>query len=62
MTINLPLPKWLAQKFARPKPQALVRAHLKTRQILPTLPQGKPGSIRLQDDDSPPGHRIQWRL
>jgi hypothetical protein len=62
MTINLPLPKWLARKFARPKPQAAIRAEMKMRQVLPTLSKSKQGPSRLQDDASPPGYRIQWRL
>jgi hypothetical protein len=61
MTINFLLPKWLARKFARPRPPAVPRSHLKVRQVLPMLPKTKPGSVRFQDDDSPPGYRIQWR-
>jgi hypothetical protein len=60
MTINLLLPKWLARKFARPRPRAGTRSHLKVRQVLPTLPKSKPGSVRFQDDNRPPGYRIQW--
>jgi hypothetical protein len=41
MIINLPLPKWLARKFARPRPRAALRPELKRRQILPTLPEQK---------------------
>jgi hypothetical protein len=61
MTINLLLPKWLARKFARPKPQAAIRPHLKVRQILPTLPTNQRSPARFQDDNSPAGFRIQWR-
>jgi hypothetical protein len=34
---------------------------LKTRQVLPELPKGKRDAVRFQNDDSPPGYRIQWR-
>jgi hypothetical protein len=61
MTINLLLPKWLARKFARPRPKAAIRPHLKVRQILPTLPTNQLRLARFQDDSSPAGFRIQWR-
>jgi hypothetical protein len=61
MTINLPLPKWLARRFARPRPRRATPAPLKQRQLLPTLPTQMRQFIRFQDDDSPPGYRIQWR-
>ena len=61
MTINLLLPKWLARRFARPRPKRATPAQLKQRQLLPTLPKPKRRAIRFQDDDSPPGYRIQWR-
>jgi hypothetical protein len=61
MTINLLLPKWLARRFARPRPKRATPAQLKQRQVLPTLPKQKRQFIRFQDDDSPPGYRIQWR-
>jgi hypothetical protein len=53
--------KWLARRFARPQPKQVTLAQLKQRQLLPTLPKQKRRFIRFQDDDSPPGHRIQWR-
>jgi hypothetical protein len=63
MTINLLLPKWLARRFARPRPKPATPAQLKQRQLLPTLPKPqKRRFLRFQDDDSPPGYRIQWRL
>ena len=61
MTINLLLPKWLARRFARPRARRATPAELKQRQLLPTLPEQK-RLDRFQDDDSPPGYRIQWRL
>jgi hypothetical protein len=61
MTIKLPLPKWLPRRFAKPIPRAVTRARLKERQLLRTLPNDAPKHARLQDDDSPPGYRIQWR-
>jgi len=62
MTINLLLPKWLARRFAKPRPGRATAAALKQRQVLPTLPNREQNPVRLQDDDSPPGYRIQWRL
>jgi hypothetical protein len=62
MTINLRLPKWLTRRFARPRPKQPAQPHLKQRQLLPTLPyHQRPPPPRFQDDDSPPGYRIQWR-
>jgi hypothetical protein len=60
MTINLPLPKWLARKFARPRPGVASRAELKKRQVLPTLSISKLNNARFQDDDSPPGFKVRW--
>jgi hypothetical protein len=39
-----------------------VSANKKDRQVLPALPQQEPPPVRWQDDDSPPGHRLLWRL
>jgi hypothetical protein len=61
MNIKLPLPKWLARRFARPRPGRPASAKLKQRQLLPTLPKRKRRFIRFQDGDRPPGYRIQWR-
>ncbi|HEY4416117.1 MAG TPA: hypothetical protein VGO57_10525 [Verrucomicrobiae bacterium] len=62
MNLSILIPKWLAQRFARPKPSPVLRANLKQRQILPALPKNHQGVGRFQDDDSPPGRRLQWRL
>jgi hypothetical protein len=62
MNFTILLPKWLVQKLARPKPPLAAPPDLKQRQLLPTLPKADLRTARFQDDDSPPGHRIQWRL
>jgi hypothetical protein len=62
MNFSILIPKWLAQRFARPKPPPAVPSNLKQRQLLPTLPKADLSTARFQDDDSPPGYRIQWRL
>ena len=61
MTINTYLPKWLARRFARPRPRPAIRPQMKMRQILPTLPKSRRSSARFQDDASPEGRLIQWR-
>ena len=61
MTIITYFPKWLARRFARQRPNRAIRPQLKQRQILPTLPGKQSAPARFQDDDSPPGYRIQWR-
>ena len=61
MTISILFPRWLARRFARPRPGQKVRPHLKIRQVLPTLPKNKRTFARFQDDNSPAGGRIQWR-
>jgi hypothetical protein len=64
MTITQYFPQWLRGRFQKPVPQNVkVKARgKKDRQVLPTLPDLKRAQVRLQDDDSPPGYRIQWRL
>jgi len=55
-------PKWLRQRLkkpAQPKPKSVNK---KERQVLPTLPKLKQSSTAFQDDDSPAGYRILWRL
>jgi hypothetical protein len=62
MNLSILLPKWLARKIARSKASPRARPLLKQRQLLKTLPPPEPQPPRFQDDDSPPGYRIQWRL
>ncbi|HTB85113.1 MAG TPA: hypothetical protein VK742_15795 [Candidatus Sulfotelmatobacter sp.] len=62
MNLTILTPKWLVRKIARPKPPPRARYQLKQRQLLKTLPTPEPPVARFQDDDSPPGYRIQWRL
>ena len=62
MNISIYIPKWLAWQLARPKQPPAVRPNLKQRQPLPTLPKACLDNVRFQDDDSPAGYRIHWRL
>ena len=59
MTITQYVPRWLRVRLRKPAPQITKPINKKERQILPTLP--RTDSVRLQDDNSPPGYRIQWR-
>lgn len=61
-TIVRLIPQWLRSRWERPVPQPPVSANKKDRQVLPALPQQEPPPVRWQDDDSPPGHRLLWRL
>ena len=62
MTIAQYFPQWLRSRLQKPAPQSVSARSKKQRQILPTLPNPKRRSIRFQDDGSPPGYRILWRL
>jgi hypothetical protein len=62
MTISQYLPRWLRSRLQQPAPQKIRTLSKKDRQVLPTLPNVKRPAVRFQDDDSPPGYRIQWRL
>ena len=62
MIIAQYIPQWLRSRLQKPAPQKARVRTKKERQILPTMPNLKRPPIRLQDDDSPPGYRIQWRL
>jgi hypothetical protein len=56
------VPKWLRvrlQKPAQPKSKTIRK---KDRQVLPILPKTECPPIRWQDDDSPAGNRVVWRL
>jgi hypothetical protein len=62
MTIAQYIPPWLRSRLPKPAPQKIKILSKKDRQILPTIPNPNRASIRLQDDDSPPGYRILWRM
>jgi hypothetical protein len=62
MTITQYVPQWLRVRFQKPAPQKAQPINKKEKQILPTLPKAPSPPVKLQDDDSPPGFRIQWRL
>ena len=62
MTINQYLPQWLRGRLEKPVPQKIKPVNKKERQLLPTLPNVERPTVRLQDDDSPPGYRVVWRL
>jgi hypothetical protein len=61
-TIVQYLPQWLRSRLRKPAPQKVTRPSKKDRQVLPTLPNWKQSSTAFQDDESPPGYRILWRL
>jgi len=62
MTITNYLPQWLARRLTVLRRRRVANAGMKKRQALPTLPKTERANHRFQDDDSPAGHRIQWRL
>jgi hypothetical protein len=62
MTIAQYLPRWLRSFARKPPPQRAARRSKKDRQVLPTLPNLKQPSTAFQDDQSPAGYRILWRL
>ena len=61
-TIVQYIPQWLRSQLQRPAPRRITTANKKSRQVLPTLPKQKRPPIPWQDDSSPPGYRILWRL
>ena len=62
MTIVQYLPQWLRNRWQKPTPQNAQTVSKKNRQVLPTLPRPKCPPIPWQDDDSPPGYPIYWRM
>src|SRR5438045_2454922 len=62
MTIAQYLPRWLRIRPQKTVPQNPKTINKKEKQILPTLPKAERRPNRFQDDDSPPGFRILWRL
>ena len=53
---------WLRSRRQKAAPQKPKPVNKKDRQVLPTLPNLKQSSTAFQDDDSPAGYRILWRL
>lgn len=62
MTIARYLPQWLRSRLQQPPSQKPRARSKKERQVLPTLPKPQPSPVRWQDDDSPPGYRVLWRM
>jgi hypothetical protein len=56
------LPQWLRGRSQKSASQSLKSISKKDRQVLPTLPQQSRPPIPWQDDNSPAGFRILWRL
>jgi hypothetical protein len=57
------VPGWLrARVQTAPLTPPLKVADKKARQVLPTLPKPKPPPVLAQDDSSPPGYRLLWRI
>jgi len=61
-TIVQYLPQWLRSRLPKNAPPKPKPVNKKDRQVLPTLPNWRQSSKAFQDDDSPPGYRILWRL
>ena len=56
------VPQWLRARLQKPTPQQTAKADKKDRQVLPTLPKQTRPPIPWQDDSSPAGYRVLWRL
>jgi hypothetical protein len=56
------IPQWLRARWQRPSPRQTTNVNKKDRQVLPTLPKQKRPPIPWQDDSSPAGYRVLWRL
>jgi hypothetical protein len=56
------LPQWLRGRSQKSASRSVKTISKKDRQVLPMLPQQSRPSSPWQDDHSPPGYRIQWRL
>jgi hypothetical protein len=56
------IPQWLRARWQRPNPEQTKKVNKKDRQVLPTLPKQERPPIPLQDDSSPAGYRVLWRL
>jgi len=60
MTITQYIPNWLRSRLA--KPQKTTTQIKKQAQVLPTAPKIPPDPKRFQQDDSPPGYRVLWKM
>ncbi len=62
MTIEAFLPQWVRVRLRKPRPSPAKSLSKKEHQVLPTVELPAQPPVRLQDDDSPPGFRINWRM
>jgi hypothetical protein len=61
-TIAQYVPRWLRTRLQKPiQPQPKANSK-RDRQALPTLPKQERPPIPWQDDSSPAGYRLLWRL
>ena len=56
------IPQWLRSRLQKPAPQSVRNLSKKDLQILPTVPKAKHPSILFQQDASPAGYRVLWRI
>ena len=56
------IPQWLRSRLQRPASRQHTNVNKKDRQVLPTLPKQERPRIPWQDDNSPAGYRVLWRL
>ena len=62
MTITQYFPQWLRGRLQKAEPQKVRTPSKKERQVLPTLQNVKQRVARFQEDESPPGVRLQWKF
>ena len=62
MTIVQYLPKWLRGRLRISVPQKVTQLNTKDSEAVPALEKSTRGSPPFQDDRSPTGYRIVWRL
>ena len=56
------IPQWLRSRWQLDAAPQLKIRNKKDRQVLPTLPKQKRPPIPWQNDSSPAGYRVLWRL
>lgn len=56
------IPQWLRARLQKPTPPQIAKPDKTDRQVLPTLPKQERPPIPCQDDSSPAGYRVLWRL
>jgi len=56
------IPQWLRARRQRSTPRQIPDVNKKDRQVLPTLPKQERPPVSWQDDSSPAGYRVLWRL